>query len=145
MRISDWSSDVCASDLEPTPAHHTADFAELVCSNSFRSDEAEKSAIGLLHEEMRRLGSLILASADTHRVPAGAALAVDRDGFSAAVTAAVSGHPLVEVRRELVDGLPPEDWGRTIIATGTLTAAPLAEAIRALTGEEARKSNRLNS
>src|SRR3546814_7865200 len=93
-------------------------------------------SIGLLHEEMRRLGSLILASADTHRVPAGAALAVDRDGFSAAVTAAVSGHPLVEVRRELVDGLPPEDWGRTIIATGPLTAAPLAEAIRALTGED---------
>ncbi|API58233.1 methylenetetrahydrofolate--tRNA-(uracil(54)-C(5))-methyltransferase (FADH(2)-oxidizing) TrmFO [Tardibacter chloracetimidivorans] len=122
--------------VEPTPAHHTADFAELVCSNSFRSDEAEKSAIGLLHEEMRRLGSLILASADTHRVPAGAALAVDRDGFSAAVTAAISGHPLVEVRRELVDGLPPEDWGRTIIATGPLTAAPLAEAIRALTGED---------
>src|SRR3546814_7173564 len=85
---------------------------------------------------MRRLGSLILAPADTHRVPAGAALAVDRDGFSAAVTAAVSGHPLVEVRRELVDGLPPEDWGRTIIATGPLTAAPLAEAIRALTGED---------
>src|SRR3546814_9171441 len=85
---------------------------------------------------MRRLGSLILAPADTHRVPAGAALAVDRDGFSAAVTAAVSGHPLVEVRRELVDGLPPEDWGRTITATGPLTAAPLAEANRALTGEE---------
>src|SRR3546814_4755194 len=85
---------------------------------------------------MRRLGSLILASADTHRVPAGAALPVDLDGFSAAVTAAVPGHPPVEVRRELVDGLPPEDWGRTIIATGPLTAPPLAQAIRALTGEE---------
>src|SRR3546814_17402166 len=85
---------------------------------------------------MRRLGSLILTTADTHRVPAGTALAVDRDGFAEGVTAAIAGHPLIEVRRELVDGLPPEDWGRTIIATGPLTAAPLAEATRAVTGED---------
>jgi len=123
--------------VERTPAHHTADFAELVCSNSFRSDEAEKSAIGLLHEEMRRLDSLILSAADKHRVPAGNALAMDRDGYSAEVTARLTAHPLVEIRRELVAGLPPEDWGQTIIATGPLTAAPLAEAIRAETGEEA--------
>ena len=122
--------------VEHTPAHHTDALAELVCSNSFRSDEAEKSAIGLLHEEMRRLGSLILAKADEHRVPAGAALAVDRDGFARGVTAAVGGHPLIEIRRALVDGLPPAEWGRAIIATGPLTAAPLAEAIRAETGED---------
>ncbi len=122
--------------VEPTPAHHTDSLAELVCSNSFRSDEAEKSAIGLLHEEMRLLGSLILKTADAHRVPAGTALAVDRDGFSDGVTAAIAAHPLIEVRRELVDGLPPEGWGRTIIATGPLTAAPLAEAIRKETGED---------
>ena len=122
--------------VEQTPAHHTDALAELVCSNSFRSDEAEKSAIGLLHEEMRRLGSLILHQADIHRVPAGAALAVDRDGFAQGVTAAVGGHPLIEIRRALVDGLPPAEWGRAIIATGPLTAAPLAQAIRAETGED---------
>src|SRR3546814_12111866 len=82
---------------------------------------------------MRRLGSLILTTADTHRVPAGTALAVDRDGFADGVTAAIAGHPLIEVRRELVDGLPPEDWGRTILATGPLPAPPLAPAIRAAT------------
>lgn len=122
--------------VEMSPAHQTESLAELVCSNSFRSDEAERSAIGLLHEEMRRLGSLILTTADAHRVPAGAALAVDRDGFSEAVTRAIAAHPLIEIRRELLDGLPPEDWGRTIIATGPLTAAPLAEAIRKETGED---------
>lgn len=122
--------------VEMSPAHQTESLAELVCSNSFRSDEAEKSAIGLLHEEMRRLGSLILTTADAHRVPAGAALAVDRDGFSEAVTKALAEHPRIEIRRELLDGLPPEDWGRTIIATGPLTAAPLAEAIRKETGED---------
>ncbi len=120
-----------------TPAHRTDALAELVCSNSFRSDEADKSAIGLLHEEMRRLGSLILAAADRHRVPAGAALAMDRDGFSADVTRAIADHPLIELRREQVSGLPPAEWGSTIIATGPLTAPALAEAIRAATGEDA--------
>jgi len=122
--------------VETTPAHHGDSLAELVCSNSFRSDEAEKSAIGLLHEEMRTLGSLILEKGDKHRVPAGAALAVDRDGFAQGVTRAIEDHPLIEVRRELVTGLPPAEWGRTIIATGPLTAAPLADAIRSQTGEE---------
>jgi methylenetetrahydrofolate--tRNA-(uracil-5-)-methyltransferase len=123
--------------VDTTPAHRTDGLAELVCSNSFRSDEGDKSAIGLLHEEMRRMGSLILAMADRHRVPAGAALAMDRDLFSQDVTRAIMEHPLIELRRERVDGLPPAEWGATIIATGPLTAAPLAEAIRAETGEDA--------
>lgn len=119
-----------------TDAHQTDGFAELVCSNSFRSDDAENNAVGLLHEEMRRAGSLILKAADANKVPAGGALAVDRDAFSATVTDAINAHANIEVRRELVDGLPPEDWSNVIIATGPLTAAPLAEAIREFTGEE---------
>jgi methylenetetrahydrofolate--tRNA-(uracil-5-)-methyltransferase len=119
-----------------TDAHHTDGLAELVCSNSFRSDDPNNNAVGLLHEEMRRLGSLILSAGDAARVPAGSALAVDRDDFSARVTAALEAEPLVEIRRELVDGLPPADWSSVIIATGPLTAAPLAEAIRAFTGED---------
>ncbi len=119
-----------------TDAHQTEGFAELVCSNSFRSDDAEHNAVGLLHEEMRRCGSLILAMADRHKLPAGGALAVDRDGFSAAVTAAIAAHPNITVLREEVAGLPPAEWGNVIIATGPLTSPPLAEAIRALTGEE---------
>jgi methylenetetrahydrofolate--tRNA-(uracil-5-)-methyltransferase len=115
-----------------TPAHQTDGLAELVCSNSFRSDDHENNAVGLLHAEMRALGSLIMAQADAYRVPAGSALAVDRDGFSAAVTRAVEAHPLIEVVRERVDGLPT---GPAIIATGPLTAAPLAEAIAAATGQ----------
>src|ERR1043165_1692076 len=95
-----------------TAAHKTGALAELVGSNSFRSDERETNAVGLLHEEMRRLGSLIMRSGDTHQVPAGGALAVDRDGFSAAVTAALEGHPLVEIVREEI-ALPPEDWDST--------------------------------
>ncbi|HOV03377.1 MAG TPA: methylenetetrahydrofolate--tRNA-(uracil(54)-C(5))-methyltransferase (FADH(2)-oxidizing) TrmFO [Kaistiaceae bacterium] len=117
-----------------TPAHRTEGFAELVCSNSFRSDDAAASAIGLLHEEMRRAGSLVLASADTHRVPAGAALAVDRDGFSAAVTAALRDHPLVTVARGEIAGLPPADWSSVIVATGPLTSPALSAAIGELTG-----------
>ncbi len=123
--------------IEGTDAHHTDGLAELVCSNSFRSDDPNASAVGVLHEEMRRLGSLILECGDAARVPAGSALAVDRDDFSARVTAAIEAEPLIEIRRERVDGLPPADWGQTIIATGPLTAAPLAEAIRAQTGEDA--------
>ncbi len=121
--------------VQGTEAHHSDGLAELVCSNSFRSDDAMNNAVGLLHEEMRRSNSLILACGDAARVPAGSALAVDRDGFSARVTAALEAEPLVEIRREIVSGLP--DWPSTIIATGPLTAAPLAEAIRAKTGEEA--------
>ena len=120
-----------------TDAHQTADCAELVCSNSLRSDDAENNAVGLLHEEMRRAGSLILASADAHRLPAGGALAVDRDGFSRAVTERLANHPLIEIRREEIAGLPPEDWDSVILATGPLTSPALAEAIRSLTGETA--------
>jgi methylenetetrahydrofolate--tRNA-(uracil-5-)-methyltransferase len=123
--------------VKATAAHQTAALAELVCSNSFRSDDAETSAIGLLHEEMRRLGSLILSCADDHRVPAGAALAVDRVGFSAAVEARLAASPLIAIRREEIAGLPPADWTSVIIATGPLTSPPLAEALRALTGADA--------
>ena len=120
-----------------TDAHRTAGLAELVCSNSFRSDDRETNAVGLLHEEMRRLGSLIMRAGDAHQVPAGGALAVDREGFSAAVTAALEGHPLVTIRREEISELPPPDWDSVIIATGPLTSPALAEAIRAVTGEAA--------
>ena len=119
-----------------TDAHQTDGFAELVCSNSFRSDDWENNAVGLLHEEMRRAGSLILRAADAHKLPAGGALAVDREGFSAAVTEAITKHPLIEIRREEVDGLPPADWASTIIATGPLTAPALANAVRETTSED---------
>ena len=119
-----------------TEAHKTGFLAELVCSNSFRSDDAEQNAVGLLHEEMRRCGSLILASADRHKLPAGGALAVDRDGFGAEVTSRLQAEPLIELRREEIVGLPPAEWSSAIIATGPLTAPALAEAIRSSTGEE---------
>ncbi|MGB8600956.1 MAG: methylenetetrahydrofolate--tRNA-(uracil(54)-C(5))-methyltransferase (FADH(2)-oxidizing) TrmFO [Rhizomicrobium sp.] len=131
--------DVVLHEMRPTvatEAHRTADFAELVCSNSLRSDDAENNAVGLLHEEMRRAGSLILTLADTHRLPAGGALAVDRDGFAAAVTGVLETHPNIEIRRELVEGLPPQEWGATILATGPLTHSTTAEAIRTLTDED---------
>ena len=120
-----------------TEAHRTQGLAELVCSNSFRSDDAANNAVGLLHAEMRRLGSLIMRAADANQVPAGGALAVDRDGFSAAVTQALENHPLIEIDRAEIAGLPPSDWGNVIVATGPLTSAPLAEAIRELSGESA--------
>ena len=120
-----------------TEAHQTDRLAELVCSNSFRSDDAESSAIGLLHEEMRRAESLILAAADEHRVPAGGALAVDRDHFAGAVQTALEAEPLVTIDRAEVTGLPPDDWRSVIIATGPLTSPSLAEAIQSLTGEDA--------
>ncbi|GFZ78597.1 methylenetetrahydrofolate--tRNA-(uracil-5-)-methyltransferase TrmFO [Elstera cyanobacteriorum] len=122
--------------LRRTDAHQTDHLAELVCSNSFRSDDAEYNAVGVLHAELRQAGSLIFRAADAHQVPAGGALAVDRDGFSAAVTEAIAAHPLITLERGEVTGLPPADWQDVIIATGPLTSAPLAEAIRALTGEE---------
>jgi len=118
-----------------TAAHQTDDLAELVCSNSFRSDDAERNAVGLLHQEMRDLGSLIMACADEHKVPAGSALAMDRDGFSQAVTRRLEEHPNVEIVRERVDTLP--DSGLTIVTTGPLTALSLAESIGAATGAEA--------
>jgi methylenetetrahydrofolate--tRNA-(uracil-5-)-methyltransferase len=120
-----------------TEAHRTDSLAELVCSNSFRSDDAANNAVGLLHAEMRRLGSLIMRAADANQVPAGGALAVDRDGFSAAVTRALQDHPLIEIARGEIAGLPPAAWDNVIVATGPLTSAPLADAIRALTDENA--------
>jgi len=118
-----------------TDAHKTDGFAELVCSNSFRSDDWENNAVGLLHEEMRRAGSLILRAGDRHRLPAGGALAVDRDDFSQEVTRTLEQHPHVEIRREIVEW-PPEQWESVIIATGPLTAPSLAGAIRSRTGED---------
>ncbi len=123
--------------LTSTPAHKTGALAELVCSNSFRSDDREHSAIGLLHEEMRRLGSLVMRAADANQVPAGGALAVDRDGFAAAVTSTLVAHSLIDIRREEIAGLPPENWNNVIIATGPLTSPALAAAITQRTGEGA--------
>lgn len=120
-----------------TEAHRTDGLAELVCSNSFRSDDAANNAVGLLHAEMRRLGSLIMRAADANQVPAGGALAVDRDGFSAAVSKALNEHPLIEIARGEVAGLPPADWNNVIVATGPLTSTALADAIRELTDESA--------
>lgn len=122
--------------VRQTDAHHTDGCAELVCSNSFRSDDFETNAVGLLHEEMRRTGSLIIRSADTHKVPAGAALAVDRDAFSAEVTKALEDHPLITIERGEVAGLPPEDWSSVIVATGPLTSPDLTKAILEVSGED---------
>ncbi len=119
-----------------TPAHRSSGLAELVCSNSLRSDDAEASAIGLLHAEMRRMDSLILAAADQTRLPAGGALAVDRDGFSAHITQTLRQHPALTVVEEEMTELPPEQWGVSLLATGPLTSLPLAEALAAVTGEE---------
>jgi methylenetetrahydrofolate--tRNA-(uracil-5-)-methyltransferase len=119
-----------------TEAHATDRFAELVCSNSFRSDDWENNAVGLLHEEMRRAGSLILRAGDAHKLPAGGALAVDRDEFAREVSERLCAHPNITIRREEVAGLPPEDWASTIIATGPLTSPSLAQSIRDLTGED---------
>ncbi|TPJ56848.1 methylenetetrahydrofolate--tRNA-(uracil(54)-C(5))-methyltransferase (FADH(2)-oxidizing) TrmFO [Mesorhizobium sp. B2-7-1] len=120
-----------------TDAHKTDGLAELVCSNSFRSDDAENNAVGLLHAEMRLAGSLIMSAGDAHQVPAGGALAVDRDGFSDAVTARIEAHPLITIQREEVPGLPPKDWDQAIIATGPLTAPSLAQSIAEATGADA--------
>jgi methylenetetrahydrofolate--tRNA-(uracil-5-)-methyltransferase len=119
-----------------TDAHKTQSLAELVCSNSFRSDDKDQNAVGLLHEEMRMAGSLIMACADVHKVPAGGALAVDRDGFAEAVTEKLLAHPLITLERGEISSLPPADWDNVIIATGPLTSPALAQAIRSLTGEE---------
>lgn len=119
-----------------TDAHHTTGLAELVCSNSFRSDDWEFNAVGLLHAEMRALDSLIMACGDANQVPAGGALAVDRVAFSDAVTAKLEAHPLVTIVREEIAGIPPEEWDNVIVATGPLTSPALAEAILKATGEE---------
>ena len=119
-----------------TEAHKTQALAELVCSNSFRSDDAQSNAVGLLHEEMRRANSLIMAAGDAHKLPAGGALAVDREGFSSCVTQRLDAHPLVEIIRGEVAGPPPKDWPSVIIATGPLTSPALSQAVRALTGED---------
>ena len=120
--------------LRGTEAHQTDSLAELVCSNSFRSDDAANNAVGLLHEEMRRAGSLIMRAADACKLPAGGALAVDRHGFSAAVSKALESHPRVKLAREEIADLPPADWDSVIVATGPLTSASLGAAIGAATG-----------
>ena len=118
-----------------TEAHKTDGLAELVCSNSFRSDDAATNAVGLLHEEMRRAGSLIMTAGDAHKLPAGGALAVDRDHFSAHVTQTLAQHPLVTIERGEIAGLPPSEWDNVIVATGPLTSPALSTAIQQLTGE----------
>jgi methylenetetrahydrofolate--tRNA-(uracil-5-)-methyltransferase len=119
-----------------TPAHQTGGFAELVCSNSFRSDDSETNAVGLLHAEMRLAGSLVMRTGDRHKLPAGGALAVDRVGFSESVTEALRANPLIRFEPGEVAGLPPPDWGTTIVATGPLTSPALAASIQAATRED---------
>jgi len=119
-----------------TFAHQTGNFAELVCSNSFRSDDNEQNAVGLLHWEMRQASGIIMEMGDRYAVPAGGALAVDREPFAQAVTDKISNHPMITIDYGEVDGLPPEDWGSTIIATGPLTSPKLAENIREISGQD---------
>jgi len=138
-QIAEAGVPVVLHEMRPvrkTDAHQTDGLAELVCSNSFRADDWTGNAVGLLHHEMRRLGSIIMACGDAHQVPAGGALAVDREGFSQAVTAKLEAHPLVTIVREEIAGLPPEDWDSVILATGPLTSPALADAILKLTGED---------
>ena len=123
--------------VRKTDAHHTDGLAEMVCSNSFRSDDATNNAVGLLHEEMRRMNSLIMAAAERHKVPAGSALAVDRDAFSADVTAAIEDHENITLERGEVAGLPPVEWDNVIIATGPLTSPDLSAGVIDLCGEDA--------
>jgi methylenetetrahydrofolate--tRNA-(uracil-5-)-methyltransferase len=137
-QIADAGVPVVVHEMRPirmTDAHKGDRLAELVCSNSFRSDDWEANAVGLLHEEMRRAGSLILAAGDRHKLPAGGALAVDRDHFSQEVTERLETHPLVTIERTEVGGLPPAEWDSVIVATGPLTSPQLSDAIRTITGE----------
>jgi methylenetetrahydrofolate--tRNA-(uracil-5-)-methyltransferase len=122
--------------VRETPAHKSGDLAELVCSNSLRSDDAATNAVGLLHAEMRDLGSIVMAAADAHQVPAGGALAVDREGFARAVTEMIASEPLITVERGEITTLPGADSGLAVVATGPLTAQPLADAIGDVTGTE---------
>ncbi len=119
-----------------TPAHQTEGLGELVCSNSFRSDDKEYNAVGLLHEEMRMLNSLMMQTAAKHAVPAGGALAVDRDAYSDSITKTMGDHPLITIERGEISGLPPEDWDSVIIATGPLTSPALSTAIKEITDED---------
>ncbi len=138
-QVAEMGVPVVLHEMRPvrkTDAHATEGLAELVCSNSFRSDDAMNNAVGLLHEEMRRLGSIIMSAGDANKLPAGGALAVDREAFSEEVTRRLEAHPLVEIKREEIAGLPPEDWDSVILATGPLTSPALTDAIGALTGEE---------
>lgn len=137
-QIAEAGVPVVLHEMRPvrgTDAHQTDRLAELVCSNSFRADDWAGNAVGLLHAEMRRLGSVIMAAGDAHQVPAGGALAVDREGFAQAVTERLEAHPLVTIAREEVAGLPPADWDSVVVATGPLTSPALADAILELTGE----------
>jgi methylenetetrahydrofolate--tRNA-(uracil-5-)-methyltransferase len=137
-QAAESGASVVLHEMRPTrgtDAHQTDRLAELVCSNSFRADDWEANAVGLLHAEMRRLGSIIMACGDAHQTPAGGALAVDREGFAEAVTAAIAAHPRIRIERGEVAGAPPADWTSVIVATGPLTSPALAEAIGALTGE----------
>ncbi|MDX8513468.1 methylenetetrahydrofolate--tRNA-(uracil(54)-C(5))-methyltransferase (FADH(2)-oxidizing) TrmFO [Mesorhizobium captivum] len=139
-QIAEAGVPVVLHEMRPvrgTDAHKTDGLAELVCSNSFRSDDAESNAVGLLHAEMRLAGSLIMSAGDAHQVPAGGALAVDRDGFSDAVTKKIEAHPLITIQREEVPGLPPVEWDQAIVATGPLTAPSLAQSIAEATGADA--------
>ena len=138
-QIAQAGIDVILHEMRPvrkTDAHQTDGLAELVCSNSFRSDDSEQNAVGLIHHELRQLSSLIMACADAHQVPAGSALAVDRDGFSNAVTEALVQHPRITIERDEVAGLPPADWEKVVIATGPLTSPALSQAILEKSGED---------
>ncbi|SFT35692.1 methylenetetrahydrofolate--tRNA-(uracil-5-)-methyltransferase [Pseudovibrio denitrificans] len=138
-QIAEKGLKVVLHEMRPTretDAHKTDGLAELVCSNSFRSDDAENNAVGLLHAELRAAGSLIMKSADANKVPAGGALAVDRDGFSEAVQAALEAHENVEIIREEVTEIPSADIGQVILATGPLTSPALSEQILKATGED---------
>ncbi|UTW53810.1 methylenetetrahydrofolate--tRNA-(uracil(54)-C(5))-methyltransferase (FADH(2)-oxidizing) TrmFO [Kordiimonas sp. SCSIO 12610] len=138
-QVAELGVPVVLHEMRPvrkTDAHHTEGLAELVCSNSFRSDDYENNAVGLLHEEMRRMNSIIMAAAERHKVPAGSALAVDRDAFSDDVSKVLEEHPLITIKREEIDGLPPSEWDNVIIATGPLTSPALSEAVLELCGED---------
>lgn len=138
-QAANMGAQVVLHEMRPTvktAAHQTEGLAELVCSNSFRSDDAEFNAVGLIHQEMRKCNSLIMREGDKAAVPAGGALAVDRDIFSNNVTEALEGHPNITIERSEVAGLPPEEWDNVIIASGPLTSDPLAKAIQEITGED---------
>src|SRR5579863_8980410 len=138
-QIAEAGLQVVLHEMRPgrgTFAHQTDGLAELVCSNSFRSDDAMNNAVGLLHEEMRRAGSLVMRLADRHKLPAGGALAVDREGFSQGVTAALAAHPRVTIAREEITALPPPAWGQVIVATGPLTSESLSASIAQAAGQE---------
>ena len=137
-QAAEMGVDVVIHEMRPkveTFAHKTGNLGEIVCSNSFRSDDSEQNAVGLLHWEMRAANGLIMTTADKHRLPAGGALAVDRDPFAETVTETLMSHPRISVSYEEIDSLP--DSGNWIFATGPLTSTALGPAIQAETGSEA--------